>query len=201
MSKPPREQPALVIEAEPGESEGRARARAILRPSVGAACAARAIEPDLADAVPFADLVDELAHQVKAVQEGKLARPEALLTAQAHTLDLLFNRLLRRAMGSDTIPPFEANMKMALRAQAQCARTIEVLSALKNPPIVIAKQANVTTGPQQNNFGVPSRARETENKRTELLEAQDGERLDSGTAAEAIRGDPALATVDEKHRA
>ena len=202
MSKPPREEPALVIEAKPGESESRARARAILRPSVGAACAARAIEPGLADAVPFADLVDELAHQVKAVQEGKLARPEGLLTAQAHTLDLLFNRLLRRAMGSDTIPPFEANMKMALRAQAQCARTIEVLSALKNPPVVIARQANVTTGPQQNNFGTaPSRARETENPPTELLEASDGERLDTSTTAEAIRGDPALATVDEKHRA
>ena len=151
--------------------------------------------------MPIGDLVDELAHQVKTVQDGKLARPEALLTAQAHTLDLLFNRLLRRAMGSDTIPPFEANMKMALRAQAQCARTIEVLSALKNPPVVIARQANVTTGPQQNNFGTaPSRARETENPPTELLEAQDGERLDIGTTAEAVRGDPVLATVDAQHR-
>ena len=99
MSKPPREEPALVIEAKPGESESRARARAILRPSVGAACAARAIEPDLADAIPFADLVDELAHQVKTVQEGKLARPEGLLTAQAHTLDLLFG-----------LPPFSRTL-------------------------------------------------------------------------------------------
>ena len=92
-------------------------------------------------------------------------------------------------------------MKMALRAQSQCARTIEVLSALKNPPVVIAKQANVTTGPQQNNFGVPSRTGEVKNKPTELLEASDGERLDTGTTGAAVRGDPALATVDAQHRA
>jgi len=202
MSEPSSKSRTLTVEAYPGESETRAKARAVLRPSVGAACAAQAIEPDLADAIPLADLVDELADQVKAVHGGKLARPEALLTVQAHTLDLLFNRLLRRAMGSDTIPPFEANMRMALRAQSQCARTIEVLSALKNPPVVIAKQANVTTGPQQNNFGTaPARTREIGNPPTELLEAQDGERLDTGPAAEAIRGDPALATVDAQHRA
>jgi len=201
MSEPSSKSRTLTVEAYPGESETRAKARAVLRPSVGAACAAQAIEPDLADAIPLADLVDELADQVKAVHGGKLARPEALLTVQAHTLDLLFNRLLRRAMGSDTIPPFEANMRMALRAQSQCARTIEVLSALKNPPVVIAKQANVTTGPQQNNFGVPSRTGEMKNEPTELLEASDGERLDTGTTGAAVRGDPALATVDEKHRA
>ena len=191
----------LRAAAQPGESEGRAKARTLLRPSVGAACAAQAIEPGLTDAVPIGDLVDELAEQIKTVQGGKLARPEALLTAQAHTLDLLFNRLTRRAMGCDTIPPFEANLRMALRAQSQCTRTLEVLAALKNPPVVIAKQANVTTGPQQNNFGTaPSRARETENPPTGLLEASDGERLDIGAEAEAIRGDPALATVDAQHR-
>ena len=191
----------LSASAYPGESEGRAKARTLLRPSVGAACAAQAIEPGLTDAVPIGDLVDELAEQIKTVQGGKLARPEALLTAQAHTLDLLFNRLTRRAMGCDTIPPFEANLRMALRAQSQCTRTLEVLAALKNPPVVIAKQANVTTGPQQNNFGTaPSRARETETPPTELLEAQDGERLDIGTTAEADRGDPVLATVDAQHR-
>ena len=201
MSEPSSKSRTLTVEAYLGESETRAKARAVLRPSVGAACAAQAIEPDLADAIPLADLVDELADQVKAVHGGKLARPEALLTVQAHTLDLLFNRLLRRAMGSDTIPPFEANMRMALRAQSQCARTIEVLSALKNPPVVIAKQANVTTGPQQNNFGVPSRTGEIKNEPTELLETQDGERLDSGAAGAAVRGDSVLATVDAQHRA
>jgi hypothetical protein len=85
---------------------------------------------------------------------------------------------------------------------------LEVLSALKNPPVVIAKQANVTTGPQQVNNGIPTPVRAgaragAENQRapTKLLEASDGERLDTGTAGEAVRGDPALATVDAQHRA
>ena len=102
-------------------------------------------------------------------------------------------------MGCDTIPPFEANMRMALRAQSQCSRTLEVLAGLKNPPVVIARQANVSTGPQQNNFGV-SRG-ETERSPTELLEKTDGERLDTGTTAQAVSGHPTLEAVDAKHRA
>jgi hypothetical protein len=56
---------------------------------------------------------------------------------------------------------------MALRAQSQCRATLETLAAIKNPPIVYARQANVTTGPQQINNGVASpRAREIENEQT-----------------------------------
>ena len=145
----------LVAYAKPGESDGRAKARTVLRPAVGAACAVRVIEPDLAKEIPIQDLVDELSEQVKAAQEGNLGRAEALLTAQTHTLDLLFNRLTRRPMGCDTVEPFEANMRMALRAQSQCARTLEVLAALKNPPVVIARQANISTGPQRTTSACP----------------------------------------------
>jgi hypothetical protein len=188
-----------VAHADPGEAEGRTKARTVLCPTVGAACAARTIEPSLTQAIPIEDLVEELAAQVKAVQDGGLGRREALLVAQAHTLDLLFNRLTRRAMGCDTIPPFEANMRMALRAQSQCTRTLEVLAAMKNPPVVIVRQANVTTGPQQNNFGV-SRG-ESEIKPTEPLEQAHGERLDTGATVEAVGDDPALETVGAKHGA
>jgi hypothetical protein len=104
-------------------------------------------------------------------------------------------------MGCDTIPPFEANMRMALRAQAQCARTIEVLSALKNPPVVIAKQANVTTGPQQNNFGTASSRGEIEVPPTQLSGANDELRQDNGTPRIASQANPPLEAVAEIDRA
>jgi hypothetical protein len=44
-------------------------------------------------------------------------------------------------------------MRLALKGQAQCRSTLETLVALKNPPVVIAGQANISTGPQQVNNG------------------------------------------------
>ena len=200
MTRRRTENVALVAEAKPGEAEGRARARTVLRPTVGAACAAYAIEKELTKEIPIQDLVDELAAQVKTVQDGSLARPEALLTAQAHTLDLLFNRLTRRAMACDTVEPFDANMRMALRAQSQCSRTLEVLAGLKNPPVVIAKQANFTTGPQQNNVGV-SRG-ENEIKQNQQSQGATSELLpDARAQGNACGNDRTLEAVGEVHRA
>jgi hypothetical protein len=48
--------------------------------------------------------------------------------------------------------------------------------------VVIAKQANVTSGPQQINNGIPL-ARENEIKPNELLEQSNGKWLDSGAAS------------------
>jgi hypothetical protein len=123
---------------------------------------------------------------------------EAMLMNQATALQSLFTRLAERAMTCDQVVPFEANMRMALRAQSQCRATLEPLAAIKNPPVVYAKQANVTTGPQQVNNGVPAtplRARETETEPNRLLEADNGKWMDTGTASAASGGDQTLATV------
>jgi hypothetical protein len=69
------------------------------------------------------------------------------------------------------------------------------------PPVVIARQANIAQGPQQvNNEMMPSGlacagAGENEKPQNKLLEAQNAERLDFGTAAAAVGSDPAMATV------
>jgi hypothetical protein len=34
-------------------------------------------------------------------------------------------------------------MRLALKAQAQCTRTIETLAEIKNLPVVFAKQSNI----------------------------------------------------------
>jgi len=59
------------------------------------------------------------------------------------------------------------------------------LSNIKNPPVIFAKQMNVSNGHQQVNNGAVSHTAETQNEQNELLENTHGERLDSGTKGEA----------------
>lgn len=107
-------------------------------------------------------LMDQLRGQASAVNRGDLSQAEAMLMNQATALQSLFARLAERGMSCDLAPAFESNMRMALRAQSQCRATLETLAAIKNPPVIYARQANVTTGPQQinNGTGAPSRALE-----------------------------------------
>jgi hypothetical protein len=44
-------------------------------------------------------------------------------------------------------PNYEAHARLALKAQSQCRATIETLAAIKNPPVVVARQANIAQGP------------------------------------------------------
>ena len=146
-------------------------------------------------------LTDVLRDQAAAVNRGELNHVEAMLMNQATALQSLFARLAERGMSCDTIVPFEANLRMALRAQSQCRATLETLAAIKNPPVVFAKQANINqgNGNQQVNNGTSdpaSRAGEIINQPNELLEAQHGERMDTGTAGATIVKNPAMATVD-----
>jgi hypothetical protein len=151
----------------------------------------------LGDLIDVPHLMEELRRQAQAVNRGDFDNCEAMLMNQATALQSLFARLAERGMTCDTVPGFDANMRMALRAQAQCRATLETLAALKNPPIVIAKQANVTTGPQQVNNGLAEepRAREVEIAPNKLLEAEHGQWMDNGATSKAIGSDPALATV------
>ena len=80
---------------------------------------------------------------------------EAMLSGQASALQAMFVRLSERAMEQTLMPNLEGFMRLALRAQSQCRATLETLAVLKNPPVVYAKQANVTTGPQEGSPGRP----------------------------------------------
>ncbi len=42
---------------------------------------------------------------------------------QATALQIVFSRLVERGMGCTEIAPFEANLRIGLRAQAQCQAT------------------------------------------------------------------------------
>jgi hypothetical protein len=139
------------------------------------------------------ELYEAIDGKVRAVCDGSMKGPEALLVSQANSLNMIFTELARRAAANmgEYIEPAERYMRLALKAQAQCRATIETLSTIKNPPVVYAHQANISAGHQQVNNHVPapsaSPAANSEGARNELLERQDGqsERVDGGTAGTA----------------
>jgi len=66
-----------------------------------------------------------------------------MLTAQAHTLDAIFNNLEQRAINAEYMDNLDRYLKLALRAQSQCRATWEALSTIKSPPVMgYVRQAN-----------------------------------------------------------
>jgi hypothetical protein len=101
---------------------------------------------------------------------------------------------------TEYLDALERYMRLALKAQSQCRATLETLAAIKNPPVIYARQANVTTGPQQVNNAIPSRAREVDSNRNKLLEADHGERLDTGPEGSSGRAYSELEAVGAVNR-
>jgi hypothetical protein len=129
---------------------------------------------------------EELSTQIDKVNAGDMKRPEAMLLMQAHTLDGLFNNLARKAQIQTHMPHYETFLRLAFKAQGQCRATLEALAAIKNPPVIYAKQANISNGHQQINNGIATQAENNQKQPNELLEHTHGERLDSRTKGEAI---------------
>ena len=101
------------------------------------------------------DCMDALKGTVKAVSGGDLTSAETMLASQAAALNAIFGEMARRAslnMG-EHLSATETYMRLALKAQGQCRATLETLAAIKNPPVVFARQANISHGPQQVNNG------------------------------------------------
>lgn len=182
---------------------GRNYAKATLAPEAAAYRTIMACEPtSLTEHVDSPGMMLLLREQAAAISNGDMRQAESMLTCQATALQVLFARMTERAMAQSHMPNFEAFMRLALRAQSQCRATLETLAAIKNPPIVFARQANVTTGPQQiNNGTTPSRTREIEGEQSKLLRGDHGQRMDIGTTGEAIGCDPAVETVGAIDRA
>lgn len=190
-----------VLLRERGENPDDATARVITRPEVQAAALIEKWEGDTHD---VNSVVRELERQVAAVQGGDLTRAEAMLVAQAHSLDELFSNLARRA-NTNIVAGYrdagEIYLRLAFKAQAQCRTTWETLAEIKNPrSVAFVRQANISNGPQQVNNGVapessPARAEKSVNPSNELLEHIHGERLDTRAAGKAGTANSGLATV------
>ena len=98
----------------------------------------------------------------KGLNDGDLSAAVTMLSSQAVALNAMFGELARRAalnMG-EYIDATERYMRLALKAQGQCRATLESLAAIKNPPVLFARQANINNGGQQvNNALAPTGAR------------------------------------------
>jgi len=132
----------------------RSVARSHLSPSVSAAYSIKRWTHSTAD-VQITALAEELISQVLDVMSGAMGRPEAMLTAQAHTLDAIFNSLASRAVlnfesGRESggySQTGDAYLRLAMRAQNQCRATLEALAMIKNPPgVAFVRQANIAHG-------------------------------------------------------
>ena len=192
----------ITASGKPGDDKATRKARTVLRPTVQAASTLKEYGKVFGE-LDFTGLVNTLVDQTNASSDGDTNRAEAMLVAQAHTLDAIFNNLATRAINSEYMKNLDIYLKLALRAQSQCRATWEALSAIKYPPMMgYVRQANIAHGPQQvNNTPDDSRTRENQNPKSKLMEQKDGERLDTGTTGKAGKADPAMATVGEIDRA
>jgi hypothetical protein len=180
------------------DEKGRSYANLIMSPELAAHRIIGMMQPkNIADEIDTPTMLATLRDQAAAVQRGDMTHAEAMLINQASSLQALFVRLSERAMEQAHMPNLEGFMRMALRAQSQCRATLETLATIKNPPIVYAKQANFAAGHQQVNNGItaPTQAREIENQPSKLLEAHNGEWLDTGATGAASGTDKAMATL------
>ncbi|CAG4911625.1 hypothetical protein [Paraburkholderia saeva] len=205
-SAPSAKQSNVTIEARKDETDKQAKARIVVSPTFNAAIVERRIVGGLVSGVEFSvtDIHSALVEKFGPVtQNNDMSSVEMMLLAQAHTCDLLFNDLVLKARASDTMPKLEAYMRIALKAQQQSASALRTLGELKSPKqIAFIKQANVAHQQQVNNGTAPPvRAHEENgNQSNELLEHQHGERMDTGTASAAGRGNQTLETVGAVNR-
>lgn len=161
------------------------------------------------------DMVASLKESGNAVNDGDLKGAEQMLNAQAVSLNSIFAELARRCALNlgEHLDATERYMRLALKAQGQCRATLETLAAIKNPPVVFARQANISNGPQQVNNGVSTDSRsstrapaqacgEIANPANELLEGprNGSTALDFGAAGAAAGSNQVLAAVGEVHR-
>ena len=189
-------------------------AQTYLRPTVQAAVTIKGYNKN-DDNLNINALISELGKQVSNIKEGNLGRAEAMLIAQAHTLDALFAELISRSrmnMG-EYFHAAEKYMRLALKAQGQCRTTVETLAAFKNPQPYI--QNNRAQYQQVNNGAAPSEGNNQTSTRTHahagknqkntngLLEdkTHEEEWLDTGTSETAGGNDKEVETVGTKHRA
>jgi hypothetical protein len=194
---------SLTIKQEGDKSQERQMAELGMSPIAGNTVTAHTFARGTVGELDLTEAFSVMEAEVEKVQAGDLSTVEATLTAQAVTLDKIFIEMARRAgmnMGEYLLAT-ETYMKLALKAQAQCRTTLQTLAEIKNPqPVAFVKQANIAHGPQQVNNGIASRAENLNNPSNEVLEVNNGERLDTRKAGTTGGIDQDLETVAAVNR-
>lgn len=174
------------------------------------------------------DVMEELKHDMKAVNNGDLKELENMLLGQAKALQTMFVTLARMSTTQEYLKHHNAYATLALKSQAQSRATIQALIELKYPrQVVVTQQANFSAGHQQVNNGTanhapseketnfptntrthaPTHAGKIQNEPNELMEGQheqtieaQQQRLDTRTTRTPIASHTPLATVGTLYR-
>ncbi|SMF95169.1 hypothetical protein SAMN02949497_2515 [Methylomagnum ishizawai] len=212
--KPLPEKPGIPDKADTGAKKG--HTKTAIWPTFRAAYTDYLYSKAPPGSLDMAEITRELQARNDEVWDGDLRQLEAMLNTQAHSLDAMFHALAERAalnMGKN-LGTTETYLKLAFRAQNQCARTLEALATMKNPSVVIAQQANIAQGHQQVNNGTatstPPRTRPAKNTGSNhsqvaqnklITEPKNGETLDGRGTGAAIGTMPPIAPMVELDRA
>ena len=147
--------------------------------------------------VSLTDMVASLRESGDAINRNDTAEAERLLYSQTVALNAMFCELARVAHANmfTNLDAMDRYMRLALKAQSQSRMTVETLAAMKNPPVVFARQANFASGPQQVNNGTHAHAQEKPIPQAELLGQQHGQWMDTGAASKASTAHQDVETV------
>ena len=196
----------LRVTEEPGESRELKMARLSLDAVVTNAQTSLTFSKGTFGEIGLTEAVEAMRAKAAKIKAGDLSELEATLTAQAATLDTLFNELAKRAavnMGQH-LGATESYLRLALKAQGQCRSTLETLAEVKYPKAAATfiRQANIAGQQQVNNGQAPdatstlARAHEkTINPTNELLSDQTNAPLDTAGPGAASRLDSRLEAV------
>jgi hypothetical protein len=125
------------------------------------------------------------------VKAGDLSDLETMLVGQTHALHNMFMLMLGKMGSTNNVDHLEAYARIALKAQNQSRATVSTLNDLKNPQrATFIKQLNQANQMQVNN------SENFLNTENELLDVQNGERLDSGAASKTSSIDSNMAAVE-----
>ncbi len=186
----------LRLTAQPGETREQKMGQIAAAGMLENACTIKAFNKGTLGEIGITEIFHTLRERADGMSRGDLSGAEALLAAQASSLNSIFAEMARRAASNmgEYLGATETYLRLALKAQAQSRATLETLAAIKAGPVVIARQANIAHGPQQVNncANVTQRARaeNSEEAKNELLGSSQCERLEPRPVGAAGGNDP-----------
>jgi len=153
---------AISVQKKDGETDDHAVSRMLVRGTVASASTVIDYSRPMYKDLSLTDLARVLREQGESVNQGDLSALERMLNGQVVALNAMFAELARRGalnMG-EHLDATDRYIRLALKAQSQARATVETIAAIKNPPVVFARQANINNGGQQqvNNGAAPTHA-------------------------------------------
>jgi hypothetical protein len=143
---------------------------------------------DSKQGLELAACVKEMKTQFATLRQGDTKRLEAMLLAQAHSLQAMFTHYAEKMTHAEYLNQLKVNGALALKAQNQCRQTLQVLAEIKNPKRATFIKNHATN--QQVNVNGKAEISEniSTNRANELLYEESHATMDS-------RGTPATITA------